>query len=434
MPIRSHLQHAAVAIAASLFFTLPVHASERTLDSAYGPLTLSGTPQSVVALGDSALDAALSLGVQPLGTLASRGGDDIPDYLKAKAGKIALVGSVREPNLEAILRLQPDLVLASADLSRELYAKLSLMAPTVVPKGSSFQDWRASYTAYAQALDKAEQGQQRIAEIDARSAQLRQRLPQGQTVSVVRWNPQGPVIMSSHLFVGQLLNDLGLRANELAAAQSQKPHSDVLSLENLSRINADWIFLATLNPDGRKALEDARKQPAFTRLPAVADGHVATVDGQIWSSSSGYLAVMAGIVSGAEIVLIPERTVTLEEIAKAVESAYLRGKTHAFIINAEGSGHKTDELAKSLEDMDVGFQTRVTILGHIQRGGSPTAYDRLLASRMGVKAVDALMAGMSGVMTGLQGRGIDYIPLEEVIAGKREVNMEYYEMVGLLAR
>lgn len=290
MPIRSHLQHAAVAIAASLFFTLPVHASERTLDSAYGPLTLSGTPQSVVALGDSALDAALSLGVQPLGTLASRGGDDIPDYLKAKAGKIALVGSVREPNLEAILRLQPDLVLASADLSRELYAKLSLMAPTVVPKGSSFQDWRASYTAYAQALDKAEQGQQRIAEIDARSAQLRQRLPQGQTVSVVRWNPQGPVIMSSHLFVGQLLNDLGLRANELAAAQSQKPHSDVLSLENLSRINADWIFLATLNPDGRKALEDARKQPAFTRLPAVADGHVATVDGQIWSSSSGYLA------------------------------------------------------------------------------------------------------------------------------------------------
>ena len=128
------------------------------------------------------------------------------------------------------------------------------------------------------------------AEIDKRSAELRQRLPQGQAVSVVRWNPQGPVIMSSHLFVGQLLNDLGLRANELAAAQAHKPHSDVLSLENLSRINADWIFLATLNPDGRKALEDARKQPAFTRLSAVADGHVVTVDGQIWSSSSGYLA------------------------------------------------------------------------------------------------------------------------------------------------
>lgn len=172
---------------------------------------------------------------------------------------------------------------------------------------------------------------------------------------------------------------------------------------------------------------------AVDKLRDTASSHGRVFLVETMGRSSGYLAVMAGIVSGAEIVLIPERTVTLEEIAKAVESAYLRGKTHAFIINAEGSGHKTEELAKALEDMDVGFQTRVTILGHIQRGGSPTAYDRLLASRMGVKAVDALMAGKSGVMTGLQGRSIDYVPLEEVIAGKREVNMEYYEMVGLLA-
>ncbi len=173
---------------------------------------------------------------------------------------------------------------------------------------------------------------------------------------------------------------------------------------------------------------------AVDKLRDTASSHGRVFLVETMGRSSGYLAVMAGIVSGAEIVLIPERTVALEEIAKAVESAYLRGKTHAFIINAEGSGYKTEDLAKALEDMDVGFQTRVTILGHIQRGGSPTAYDRLLASRMGVKAVEALMAGMSGVMTGLQGRGIDYIPLEEVIAGKREVNMEYYEMVGLLAR
>lgn len=290
MSFTSSVQRGALVLAATLSLALAAHASERTLDTAYGSLKLDGVPQRVVALGDSALDAALSLGIQPIGTLASRGGDDVPGYLKAKAGKIALVGSVREPNLEAILRLQPDLVLASNELSRELYAKLSLMAPTVIPKGNSFQDWRATYTTYAQALGKAEQGQQRIAEIDARSAQLRQRLPQNLQVSVVRWNPQGPVIMSSHLFVGQLLEDLGLHANELAAAQSQKPHSDVLSLENLSRVNADWIFLATLNPDGRKALDDARKQPAFTRLKAVADDHVVTVDGQIWSSSAGYLA------------------------------------------------------------------------------------------------------------------------------------------------
>ncbi|PWH17092.1 MAG: 6-phosphofructokinase [Anaerolineae bacterium] len=173
---------------------------------------------------------------------------------------------------------------------------------------------------------------------------------------------------------------------------------------------------------------------AVDKLRDTASSHGRVFLVETMGRSSGYLAVMAGIVCGAEMVLIPERPSTIEEIAQTVEGAYRRGKTHAFIINAEGSGHKTEDLAKQLEAMDVGFQTRVTILGHIQRGGSPTAYDRLLASRMGVKAVDALMAGKSGVMTGLQGRGIEYVPLEDVVAGKREVNMEYYEMVGLLAR
>ena len=105
MSIRSHLQRTAAAITTSLLLALPLHASERTLDSAYGPVTISGTAQRVVALGDSALDAALSLGIQPVGTLASLCGDDVPDYLKTTTDKITLVGSVREPNLEAILRL-----------------------------------------------------------------------------------------------------------------------------------------------------------------------------------------------------------------------------------------------------------------------------------------------------------------------------------------
>lgn len=149
---------------------------------------------------------------------------------------------------------------------------------------------------------------------------------------------------------------------------------------------------------------------------------------------NGYLAAMAGIVCGAEVILIPEVQVTVEEVADAIEDAYKRGKTHAIIINAEGSGHKTDELARALDDMDVGFKTRVTILGHIQRGGSPTAYDRLLASRMGLKAVEALLEGSSGMMTGLKGSGVQYIPLEEVISHKRSVNMEYYNMARTLAR
>ena len=150
--------------------------------------------------------------------------------------------------------------------------------------------------------------------------------------------------------------------------------------------------------------------------------------------NSGYLAVMAAIVCGAEVALIPEVPITADEVAVAVEEAYKRGKTHAIIINAEGSSIRTIDLAEKLDNMDVGFKTRMTILGHIQRGGSPTAYDRLLASRMGLKAVEALMEGKHGVMTGLKGKGVDFIPLLDVISNKRQVSMEYYHMTKVLAR
>jgi 6-phosphofructokinase 1 len=173
---------------------------------------------------------------------------------------------------------------------------------------------------------------------------------------------------------------------------------------------------------------------AVDKLRDTASSHQRAFLIETMGRNSGYLAVMAGIICGAEIVLIPETPVVREEVAATVEDAYRRGKTHAIIINAEGSGISTPDLAQMIDDMDLGFKTRMTILGHIQRGGSPTAYDRLLASRMGVKAVEALAEGTHGVMTGLKGKGIDFIPLEEVVSNKRKVNMEYYHMVKVLAR
>ncbi|RME89018.1 MAG: ATP-dependent 6-phosphofructokinase, partial [Anaerolineae bacterium] len=92
------------------------------------------------------------------------------------------------------------------------------------------------------------------------------------------------------------------------------------------------------------------------------------------------------------------------------------------------------DLARALDEMDVGFKTRVTILGHIQRGGSPTAFDRLLAARMGTKAAEALLAGESDVMVGLQGREIVLVPLAEVVQRQRTANLEYYEMARMLAQ
>jgi len=173
---------------------------------------------------------------------------------------------------------------------------------------------------------------------------------------------------------------------------------------------------------------------AVDKLRDTASSHQRAFLIETMGRNSGYLAVMAAIVCGAEVALIPEVPITADEVALSVEEAYKRGKTHAIIINAEGSGVRTTDLAETIDNMDVGFKTRMTILGHIQRGGSPTAYDRLLASRMGVKAVEALVEGHHGVMTGLKGKGVDFIPLLDVISNKRKVNMEYYHMAKVLAR
>lgn len=172
---------------------------------------------------------------------------------------------------------------------------------------------------------------------------------------------------------------------------------------------------------------------AVDKLRDTASSHGRAFIVETMGRGCGYLALMAGIVCGAEMVLIPEVPVTMDEVVEALDSAYRREKTYAIIVVAEGANIHTDELVRVLNEKRVGFETRVTILGHIQRGGSPTAFDRMLAARMGTKAVEALIAGQTGVMTALQGRDIELITLKEVISHQRKTNLEYYTMARRLA-
>jgi 6-phosphofructokinase 1 len=175
-------------------------------------------------------------------------------------------------------------------------------------------------------------------------------------------------------------------------------------------------------------------QEAIDKLRDTASSHQRAFLVETMGRNCGYLALMAGIICGAEVILIPERTISLEEIGKAVENAYARGKTHCIIISAEGSQYDAHEVADHLDALEVGFRTRVTILGHVQRGGSPSAFDRLLATRFGVRAVETLLDGGSGEMVGLMGREIVATPLAEVVERVREANITYYEMAKMLAR
>jgi len=280
----------AIGVTLALVVGASSAAFARDVQTAKGIVKVEGTPQRVVTLSESALDTALAVGIQPVGTVATRGSNTVSEYLQQRAGRLGIVGTAREYNLEAILALQPDLILAPQTLSSDVYAKLSLMAPTIIPDAEFTDDWRLMVSTYARALGRETQIDEAYQKLDARIGDLRKRLGEPRTVSVVRWMPQGPMIMSDKVFTGQLLHSLGFKTPELAGKQGDRPHSDVLSLENLGGIDADWLFLATLNKEGADTLAATKRQPAFTRLAAVQNGRVSTVDGQIWSSATGVLA------------------------------------------------------------------------------------------------------------------------------------------------
>lgn len=174
---------------------------------------------------------------------------------------------------------------------------------------------------------------------------------------------------------------------------------------------------------------------ALDRLRDTASSHQRAFIIEVMGRNCGYLALMGSILGGAEIVVTPERPVSMDEVVTALQNAYVRGKSHAIAVIAEGAPYRTTDLAEYLKKhTEIGFEIRLTILGHIQRGGSPTAFDRLLATRMGVKSVQCIKDGMSGVMVALSGREMKPIPLQDAISQLRPIGDHYFEMAHFLSR
>ena len=149
---------------------------------------------------------------------------------------------------------------------------------------------------------------------------------------------------------------------------------------------------------------------------------------------SGYLASMAGVIGGAEVVVVPEVETSLAEVGEAVARAHARGKQHCIVIVAEGASISVGQVAEWLDAHEIGFESRITTLGHVQRGGGPSPFDRMLASRLGIHATRALLEGARDVMVGYDGRGTELVPLEQVCDGAKEPTLEYLEMIGVLSR
>jgi 6-phosphofructokinase 1 len=173
---------------------------------------------------------------------------------------------------------------------------------------------------------------------------------------------------------------------------------------------------------------------AIDRLRDTASSHQRVFLVEVMGRRCGHLALAAGLTTGAEVVLIPEKESTLEELGAAVEDAYIKGKAHGMFVVAEGANLTCVQIADYLTQHDIGFEVRTTILGHVQRGGSPTAFDRLLATRMGVAAVQAALDGKSGVMVALTGTEIVLREMEEIIGKQRPINPQFAALAEILTR
>ena len=175
---------------------------------------------------------------------------------------------------------------------------------------------------------------------------------------------------------------------------------------------------------------------ALDRIRDTASAHQQAFLVEMMGSKSGYLPLMAGIAGGAEMVCIPGVPFTLEGVANGVANAYIRGKKHCIIVVAEGAKPHAAAIAEYLNahQAETGFGVRLSILGHIQRGGSPSAHDRFLATRLGSSAVEQLYQGVSGVMVGMVDGQILCTPLAEVAGRIRGMDEGYYELARALAQ
>jgi phosphofructokinase-like protein len=192
---------------------------------------------------------------------------------------------------------------------------------------------------------------------------------------------------------------------------------------------------------------------AIDRVHTTAEAHNRVIVVEVMGRDSGWIAIYSGVAGGADVILIPERPFEIGEVAEVLTNRHARGRYFSIVVVAEGAKlatrpteserRKTDEfghvrlggignsLAAEIESR-TGFETRAVVLGHIQRGGSPTAFDRMLATRYGIGAIDLVHAGIFGRMVALKGNDITSVPITDAIAKTRYVNQELIDVASSL--
>ena len=170
---------------------------------------------------------------------------------------------------------------------------------------------------------------------------------------------------------------------------------------------------------------------AISKIRDTSSSHERVNIIEVMGRHCGDIALYAGLAGGAETVVVPEKKEDIEEICNKLNVTQKRGKRHSIIMLAEGVGNAQDFGKEIIEK--TGVDLRVTVLGHVQRGGSPSAFDRILASKMGVRAVDLLLENKSARVIGIKDNKIIDLDIDEALSMKSEFNKDIYEMVKILS-
>jgi iron complex transport system substrate-binding protein len=275
-------------------------------DAADRKLRVPQSPQRVVALSEIDLDSLLALDLAPAGATDGRGSDHPPAYLGERTQGIASVGNFAQPSIDRILMLQPDLILAGGHPDPQLLEQLNAIAPTAV----SFkvgEPWQASFERIATFVGRRDRADAFLARHRERVLGLRARLREheGESVSIVRLSPNGPMAMLGDAFAGRVLADLGF-VRPPAQRAAGAGHAPPLSREVLADIDGDWLFIGNFTPDPQ-SVAALRSEPAFASLAAARAGHVREVDAMLWTVIGGPIAAEA-VLDDVERTLLPAAT------------------------------------------------------------------------------------------------------------------------------
>ncbi|NQT22235.1 MAG: 6-phosphofructokinase [Candidatus Omnitrophica bacterium] len=188
---------------------------------------------------------------------------------------------------------------------------------------------------------------------------------------------------------------------------------------------------------------------AIDRLHTTAESHHRIMVVEVMGRHAGWIATYSGIAAGADVILIPEKPIDIHEVCDILKKRKKRGKGFSIVVVSEGAKMKEDKLVLQTKEKDefghvllggighilgkkietmTGFETRVTVLGHIQRGGTPTAFDRVLATRYGIKAVELIKAKKFGKMVSLHGNDITEVSLAKAVGTLKTVDMRLYNI------